>query len=126
MAIDFDSLLVAGATGMFGARVMWSRSGVDETPIAGIFDRFHLEIGLTDRGAPVTTNRAQVFVRFNDFPAGYVPQQGDGIAVALLSGQQVDADAPPDGASVESYFVSDVQRDGIGGALLMLTSRTVA
>ena len=126
MAIDFDIKLVVSATELFGSRVMWSRPGVDEAPITGIFDRFHLEIGLSERGAPITTNRAQVFVRLDDFPSGNVPQQGDSIVVALVGSRHVNADTAPSGATMESYQIADIQRDGIGGALLMLTSRAVA
>lgn len=119
--IDFDSLLVTKAVGAFGAPTLWSRSGGAESAIHGIFDRFHFEIGLSDRGAPITTNRAQLFVRLGDLPGGAVPQQGDRFRIATLGNSQVDASNPPSGAVIEAFSVSDVQRDGIGGALLMLT-----
>ena len=122
--IDFDSLLVTTATSTFGAPVLWSRGGGAENAINGIFERFHLEIGLNDRGAPITANRAQVFVGLGGLPGGAVPQHGDRIRVAMLGNRQVDASDLPDGAVIEAFSVSDVQRDGIGGALLLLTVAT--
>lgn len=122
--LDFDSLLVASARDMFGARVLWSRGGGAESAVVGIFDRFHLELGVSEHGAPISANRAQLFIRLGDLPGGAVPQKGDRFRVASLGNSQVDAVDLPDGATLEAFAVSDVQRDGIGGALLMLTVAT--
>ncbi len=124
--IDFDALLVGPAIAAFGARVLYGRGAAADVAVGGIFDRLHLEVGFTDAGAPLTTVRTQVAVRLADFPAGVAPAPGDRVKVALVGSRQVDADAPPAGAELLAFAVADVQRDGVGGALLILTGRAAA
>lgn len=126
MVIDFDALLVAPAMSIFGARVLYGRGASADFAVGGIFDRFHLEAGFSDNGAPIATMRAQLGVRLADFPAGFVPAPGDRAKVAHIGSLQVDADAPPAGADLLAFAVADVQRDGAGGALLILTGRAAA
>ena len=126
MAIDFDALLVAPTLSVFGARVLYGRGASADFAVGGIFDRFHLEAGFSDTGAPITTVRAQVGVGLSAFPAGFAPAPGDRLKVAQIGSQQVDADTPPAGAELLAFTVADVQRDGAGGALLILTARAAA
>jgi hypothetical protein len=124
--IDFDALLVGPAIAVFGARVLYGRGAAADFAVGGIFDRVHLDIGFNEAGAPLTTVRTQVSVQLATFPAGFAPAPGDRVKVALVGSRQVDADAPPSGAELLALAVADVQRDGVGGALLILTGRTAA
>ena len=126
MGIDFDRLTAGPATRLYGVRVLYERPG--EAPFVlpdAVFDRQHVELGMAENGSSVSAMQTRLGVRFARFPAGIRPRQNDRVRVALLRNQPTHYDAPPAGAVVENFTVSDVQPDGGGCAMLMLAGRTL-
>lgn len=122
MALDFDALVTAPAMNLFACTVRHARAAGGFSAARGVFDRVHLEIGFTDAGAPMTAVRTTLGVRLADFAS--VPIPTDRVQVALRGSTQVDIGTA--GATAEQFTVADVQRDGAGGALLILTGRAAA
>lgn len=108
---------------LYGARAAYARPGEPAFSVPGVFDRVHVEMFDSD-GAAVSTRRTHLTVRLADFPDGIVPEQGHEVQVALRGDQAVDLAAPlPAGALLESFTVADVQPDGAGAAVLILSAR---
>jgi hypothetical protein len=122
MGLDFDALLTGPVVDVFSCSVLHARATGDFTPARGVFDRAHVEVGFTDSGAPITGVRTYLGVRLSDFTSG-APTQGDRFKVALIGSVQVDIDPLPSGAAIEQFSVAEVQKDGVGGATLVLTGR---
>lgn len=122
MALDFDALTLAPCMDIFAATVRHARPAGEFATARGMFDRAHVEIGFNEAGAPITAVRTTLGIRLADFAA--VPVPGDRLQVALLGTRQVDIGTV--GATVDAFTVADVQRDGAGGALLILTGRAAA
>jgi hypothetical protein len=114
---DFDAL-GAVAIDAFGARVRLRRGGGAPATVPAVFDRHHATLPLGGDVAGVAALRAQITLRPAAVPGGVL--QGDKAEVALLNGVQVDIAAPPAGAVVEAFAVTEIRPDGFGGALLLL------
>lgn len=121
-ALDFTPL-ASLVVGVMGARVLYERPGEPGFSVPGAFDRYALAVDMPDMQVPTSTSRAQMMVALGDFPPGFAPWQGDRIQVALLGDRQVNATTPPAGTKFETFDVMDVQRDGAGGAVLVLSGR---
>lgn len=121
-ALDFTPL-ASLVVGVMGARVLYERPGDPGFAVPGAFDRYALAVDMPDMQVATSTNQAQLMVALADFPPGFVPQQGDRLQVAQLGERQLDATAPLPGAIFTTFDVRDVQRDGAGGAILVLSGR---
>lgn len=123
MTLDWAALTLAPCMTIMGARVLYERPGEPGFTVPGIFTRTAAEAAFQDMPVPNSISRVSLDVALADFPSGFVPTQSDRLQVAFLRGQHVDAVAPPAGAKVETFDVMDVQRDGAGGAVLLLSGR---
>lgn len=120
MALDLARLTLGPAMRIYAVRAAWLREGEPDFWISGVFDRHHAEVFGAD-GAPVSTVRVTLGVRLGAFPDGFLPGQGDRVALAFIGERAVDLTTPPPaGSVVQSFIVADVQREGEGGALLVL------
>lgn len=124
MGIDFDALLTGPVVDVLGYSVRHARATGAFSPARGVFERMHMDVGLSDAGAPMTGVRSVIGVRLRDFTGG-APTQGDRFQVAFLGTSQTEIDPLPSGAVVEQFSVAEVQQDGVGGAVLVLTGRAV-
>lgn len=124
MALDFGRLTLGAPMRLFAVAMLYARPGEPGFTIRAVFDRKHVESFGPD-GAPISTRRAQLGVRLAGFPAGFIPGQGDEVAVAFDRDRPVDLIDPlPPHVTIENFVVSDVQEDGGGGATLILGART--
>lgn len=121
MALDLARLTLGPSTRLFGVRAAYLRPEVPDFWITGIFDRMHVEAFGAD-GDAVSTLRCTLGVRLAQFPAEFVPTQGDLVQVAMIAGRAVSLTTPPPaGATIHNWEVQDVQPDGEGGATLILS-----
>ena len=82
--------------------------------LRGIFNRFHAQSSFNGDGLPVSVMVPTLFVALADFSNERIGQHGP------RKGDLVQVRAPLD---VGGWDIAQVKPDGIGGALLMLTSR---
>lgn len=120
MALDLGRLTLGPAMRLYGASVLYSRGADPAFAVRAVFDRKHALAGFGDDGAPVSVLVAQLGVQLAKFPAGFTPEQGDAVQVALIGDRQVSAWPLAAGAALHAFLVKDVQPEGEGGAVLVL------
>lgn len=120
MPLDLGRLTLGPAMRLYGANVLYSRGADPAFPVPAVFDRKHAMAGFGDDGTPVSVLVAQLGVQLSKFPAGFVPEQGDAVQVALIGDRQLSAWPLATGATLNAFLVKDVQPEGEGGAVLVL------
>jgi hypothetical protein len=104
--IDFDALLNAPIYDTFAEPVTYARPDEPPFQVRGVFNHKHLPIDFGD-GAAMSAEQVNIRVRLSDFPPLVAPGQGDRLQVR--------------GAT---WFVQDVQNQGEGEAMLILSARS--
>lgn len=102
MPVNFDTLLLAPAQAVFGEAVTYTPAGGSALGLTGIFLAAFQEISFDRDGAQLTTVNPVLDVRLSVF-GDVTPAQDDQVVVRG-----------------NTYNVSDVRPDGIGGARLVL------
>ena len=120
MPLDLDRLTLGAAMRIFGSSVLHARGTDAAFAVPGVFDRRHEIVSFGDDGAPVTVLAPRLGVRLSAYPAGFVPEQGDAVQVALIGDGQVSASPLASGAVLHAFRVRDTQPEGEGGAVLVL------
>lgn len=120
MPLDLGRLTLGPAMRLYGANVLYSRGADPAFPVPAVLDRKHAAVGFGEDGTPVSMLVAQLGVQLAKFPAGFVPEQGDAVQVALIGDRQVSAWPLATGAVLTDFLVKDVQPEGEGGAVLVL------
>lgn len=102
MSVNFDTLLLAPAQAAFGEAVTYTPAGGSALALTGIFLAAFKDVTFDRDGAPLTTVNPVLDMRLSVF-GDIVPAQGDQVVVRG-----------------NTYNVSDVQPDGIGGVRFVL------
>lgn len=105
MAVDFDTLLNGPIMAVLGEPALYERPFEAPFEVRGVFRQKHLAVDF-GQGAPTSAQEVTFRIRLSDFPARLAPQQADRVQVRGMT-----------------WTVQDVQRIGVGAALLVLSAR---
>lgn len=104
--VDFDRLVNAAVARTFARPVEFRRGEQPPFTARGVFHREHLALAMPD-GADVSAMQASLTVRLSEFPAGFVPRQGDQVTIG--SDRWLVQDPQPDAEGMVKLLLSAYQ-----------------
>ncbi|CAI3953542.1 unnamed protein product [Commensalibacter communis] len=110
MSIDFDDLVLKPCIDALGRNILYHNKNGQSVHLNAVFDdvtRFHDPIlGMDAGNSGIVGSRVVIGIRLNDLP--FEPDTGDRVTINDLD-----------------YYVQEVQKDGQGGAHLILNDAEV-